>query len=382
MKKYFLISGFNLNDCNRGTAALGYGSISFLEEYGYLSKEQTLINYCIYKNPFKLKNRCVTKETIDIAGYSWLHLNIPVFFIEMWLINKLGIVFPFTYFGKTIRQVDTIAAINGGDGFADIYGDCIFENRLHDIKLAIKFRIPLIILPQTIGPFKKDKNRKTAMHILTYAKKIYVRDNKYQNELIEAGLDFELTKDLSYYMKPQSWDINVVPNSIGLNISGLAYDNCFPGLEGQFNAYPELINSIIQEFQRLGKTIYLIPHSYNFFNPELYNDDMVACRAAYKVLKNKENVILLDNNLISPQVKYVISQLAFFIGTRMHANFAAIYSNVPLFGLAYSYKFQGAFESHGIYDRTIMINNISKDEIGKIVSKIISSYMADVNPKD
>lgn len=46
----------------------------------------------------------------------------------------------------------------------------------------------------------------------------------------------------------------------------------------------------------------------------------------------------------------------------MHANFAAIYTNVPLFGLAYSYKFQGAFERHGIYNRTSMINNISIKE--------------------
>lgn len=39
MKKYFLISGFNLEDSNRGTAALSYGSISFLEEHKYLLKK-------------------------------------------------------------------------------------------------------------------------------------------------------------------------------------------------------------------------------------------------------------------------------------------------------------------------------------------------------
>lgn len=72
---------------------------------------------------------------------------------------------------------------------------------------------------------------------------------------------------------------------------------------------------------------------------------MVACREVYNNLKNKANVILIDKDLIAPQVKYIISRMSFFIGTRMHANFAAIYTGVPLFGLAYSYKFQGAFEA-------------------------------------
>ena len=63
----------------------------------------------------------------------------------------------------------------------------------------------------------------------------------------------------------------------------------------------------------------------------------------------------------------------------MHANFAAIYTNVPLFGLAYSYKFQGAFERHGIYNRTSMINNISIKEAKDIIKKIVLSYTNDTN---
>lgn len=379
MKKYFLISGFNLEDSNRGTAALSYGSISFLEEHKYLLKKHTLINYHIYNNPFKANNRKVHYNYIEIEKHQWHHISYPIFFIEMWLINKFNIILPFTYFGKTIQQIEIVAAINGGDGFADIYGNNIFKNRLHDINLAIKFNIPLIFLPQTIGPFKQEKNKKLAIKILHYDCKIFIRDDKYIKELKKENLNYEITQDLSYYMKPQPWNIEIQPNAIGINVSGLAYDNQFPGLEKQFDTYPDLINLLIQEFQKLGKTIYLIPHSYNYHHPDIHNDDLSACRAVYNRLNNKNNIILLDQNLISPQIKYVISQMSFFIGTRMHANFAAIYTNVPLFGLAYSYKFQGAFERHGIYNRTSMINNISIKEAKDIIKKIVLSYTNDTN---
>ena len=102
----------------------------------------------------------------------------------------------------------------------------------------------------------------------------------------------------------------------------------------------------------------------------------MACREAFDRLKNKDNVVFIDKDLISPRVKYVISQMSFFIGTRMHANFAAIYTNVPLFGLAYSYKFEGAFNANGLdgAKQTVMINNINDSDIDSIIQKIDNVY--------
>lgn len=103
---------------------------------------------------------------------------------------------------------------------------------------------------------------------------------------------------------------------------------------------------------------------------------MVACKAAYDKLKDKSNVIFVDKDLISPQVKYVISKMSFFIGTRMHANFASIYSGVPLFGLAYSYKFEGAFNANGLdgKNQTAMIIGIKEKDINGIIEKVEKTY--------
>ena len=72
--------------------------------------------------------------------------------------------------------------------------------------------------------------------------------------------------------------------------------------------------------------------------------------------------------------------MSFFIGTRMHANFAAIYTDVPLFGLAYSYKFAGAFNANGLDGdkQTAMINNIKKEEIDGIIQRIESFYQENI----
>ena len=95
----------------------------------------------------------------------------------------------------------------------------------------------------------------------------------------------------------------------------------------------------------------------------------------FNKLKDRTNVYFVDKNLTSPQVKYVISKMSFFIGTRMHANFAAIYTNTPVFGLAYSYKFEGAFKTNGLSERqTFMINNLSDASIPVLVEAVDAVY--------
>lgn len=374
-KIYVNISGLNLRDNNRGTSALGYGAFYFLKEKGMLKPDDIIVKFKFYKNIFRRRSRTIEEGVVESGGILFKTKAIPVFEAEKFLLEKFCILLPFTRFGKVMRNMRWVAAINGGDGFSDIYGTTTFLLRLHETNIAMKRHVPVIILPQTIGPFSLLKNRNIAERILRYAEKIYVRDDKFVADLKKMGLDYEMTMDLSAYMQPQPFDINILPNAIGLNVSGLAYSNTFQTLSGQFASYPYLMKAIIRYFQSQNVPIYLIPHSYNYNNPEDSNDDLLAIRDLYAKLDNKSNVHVVDRDMISPEVKYVISQMSFFIGTRMHANFAAIYTKVPLFGLAYSYKFQGAFEANGIYDSTALINNITESECNDIVKRIANKYI-------
>ena len=132
-------------------------------------------------------------------------------------------------------------------------------------------------------------------------------------------------------------------------------------------------------FQGMGKQVYLISHSFNYNRPEPFNDDLSAAKELYAKFTNKQNVHLVDRDLISPQVKYLISRMSFFVGTRMHANFAAIFTKVPLFGLAYSYKFKGAFENNGIYNRTANVREMKPEDVDIILKAVESAYYEDVN---
>lgn len=374
IKPFFILSGLELNDNNRGTAALGYGAFSFLQEKGYLQNGHELLVLKYVRNPLRLRTEV---ETLNIQGKIWKKRTVYIWGVHRRLLRKYSIVIPFLSLWRIVKKIDFVAAINGGDGFSDIYNTDTFLSRLPDTIFAIKTGISLIQLPQTMGPFSKEENYKLAVEILRYSRAVYVRDRKFVGELNKLGIKYELTKDLSAYMKPEPWNIDIIPNSVGINVSGLCYSNTFRSLTGQFGEYPNLINKLIERFQKKGVHIYLIPHSYHYGSPEDSNDDMVACNEAYNRLTNKEDVTFVNQNLISPKVKYVISRMSFFVGTRMHSNFAAIYTGVPVFGLAYSYKFEGSFNANGLNadKQTALINNITSDDVEKIITKIDDFYI-------
>lgn len=375
-KKYVIISGFNLRQNNRGNSALSYGAISFLKERGWLKENQELVLFRYYSNPFRRINHTVQTSINTIDGLQVRCNIVPVFSFHAWLSSKLGILLPFTKYKKIVDQIAYEAADYGGDGFSDIYGDVLYRQRFYQTLPLWKTGVPLIILPQTIGPFKSKENYDFAVNILRHAKYVFVRDSKFEDELKQLGIPYERTKDLSAFMKPLAINVNIKGNAVGINVSGLTYSNKFKGLENQFDVYPDLIDKLICHFRDLGHYVYLIPHSYCYESPERDNDDLVACRTAYSRLLDKKNVEVIDKDLIAPEVKYVISKMNFFIGTRMHANFAAIYTKVPVFGLAYSYKFAGAFNANGLdgEKQTASINNLKAEQIPAVICKIDNFY--------
>lgn len=376
MKNYLMLSDFNIRSNNRGTAALGYGAIAFLLKNGYIDEDYEIVRYRFFRNPFRSKSIDIVDE-LDINGKKWKYHTIYVWIVEKWL-YKHKLHFFNTTFKRTIKNLKLVAALNGGDGLTDIYGVKLLNSRLPEMNLAMEFDIPFIVMPQTIGPFIEDSQKQCIINILRKAKKIYVRDKNFVEELEKNNLTYIEENDLSYYMQPIPFPIDIKKPCVGINVSGLAYSNKFGNLVGQFDLYPKLMTELAKRFQSKGCHVYIIPHSYNVNKPEKNNDDMEASKAFYDNLDDKTNVHFINKDLISPQIKYLISQMDFFIGTRMHANYAAIFTNTPVYGLAYSYKFKGAFEKNGIYNRTYEINNLTEENIHHVISNIERAYNEDV----
>jgi polysaccharide pyruvyl transferase WcaK-like protein len=126
---------------------------------------------------------------------------------------------------------------------------------------------------------------------------------------------------------PQNW---VSGKMIGVNLSNLI-------LSGKYDAdiikiktsYYYLIEKIIE---RTDRNIVFIPHV-------MQGNDLEILSELYDKYKSTQRVVLIDNEeLYAPELKYIISQCRFLVTARTHASIAAYSSFVPTLVLGYSVK--------------------------------------------
>ncbi len=173
---------------------------------------------------------------------------------------------------------DIVAAISGGDSFSDIYG----LRRLLYVTLpqllVLALRRPLVLLPQTYGPFKSRVARTMARFVLKRAHRIYSRDMpgvEVVRELItDSGPPAEFAYDMGFALEPQAPPQTTIASLsrlkdgrplVGLNVSGLLYVGGYTGnnMFGLRADYRKLLSLIVEHFAvRLDCNVLLIPHVF------------------------------------------------------------------------------------------------------------------------
>jgi len=283
----------------------------------------------------------------------------------------------------TLFRSELIADITGGDSFSDIYGMQRFIRGFLTKSLFLWAGKKLIMLPQTYGPFQRPITRLLAGYVLRRCEVVWSRDQQGGDTLKKLlGDEFVAEKvrfspDVAFVLdarRPKNPAIDKLEHLkklgrtiVGLNISGLLYnggytqDNMF-GLKVD---YPKLMIEILKYFAAMPNvSMLLVPHVFPTDDMAVESDP-IACKKIYNALpeKSRGKVTLPEGRFDQCQIKYIIGQCDFFMGSRMHSCIAAISQCIPTIGLAYSKKFSGVFESVQIEDCVIDMRNLDNAEM-------------------
>ncbi len=240
-----------------------------------------------------------------------------------------------------IKQCDYIFDFTEGDGFTDLYG---FKRWLSSAWIkykSIKSDAIYVLGPQTYGPFSNAIVRQMAGYIVLHADYVYARDYTSAQYIYSLyGKKITTVTDVAFAL-PYKEMVTPPDFSIGLNISGLLWNNGYTG-KNEFKLkvnYREYIESLIIELHKRGYSIHLIPHVVCKYYDSPDDDFKVA-----SLIKQKYDYCLLADMFNTPsEAKGYISQMGFFIGARMHSTIAAFSAGVPVVPFSYSRKFEGLY---------------------------------------
>lgn len=347
MKK-ILLMGYSLNSDNKGVNALTRGTIDALLD--------------IYGDDIKLTifSTMAREKTVD----EFIHRG-KTYFTEEYPAGLKALLKAFlgkgTYkwalYREKIKEADLVLDISEGDSFSDIYGIKRFVQHSILKLYCLHLKKGLIIMPQTIGPFKNPIVKRVAANIVKRSKKVFTRDKISYNIVTDSlglpGDNLICSPDMAFYMEPvvpltiKEGFSNKEKSTIGVNISALLYNGGYnkSNMFALKTDYKELVDEFLEHVLKdTDANVILVPHVLS--KDIEIEDDFRLCKKVSEELTAKYSgrVMALDRFYKENELKGIISQCDFFVGSRMHACIAAVSTCVPTMPIAYSRKFAGIWE--------------------------------------
>lgn len=241
---------------------------------------------------------------------------------------------------KLLKKADCIIDISGFELSSE-------ENRngnlfyLNNIRLARKNNIPIILMPQSFGPFDYGEDCRDILsqipELMRYPKRVFTREKagaealqalEITDTLYSPDLVLQNNRtDLSLIFKtiPEIRVPQIEKNSVAI----IPNHHCFSGENKTpvFEIYRELIALLRKE----SKNVYLFRHA---------SEDLAICRELKAMFAEDENVVLLTEDFSGLEYSELIKQFEFAVCSRYHGVVHAYRNGIPCIVVGWAAKYR------------------------------------------
>lgn len=245
---------------------------------------------------------------------------------------------------KAVRSCDLCVDFTDGDSFSDIYGKSRFYWRTGEKAFVLLSGKPMLLGPQTYGPYKSDGAKKFAAWVLKKARYVFSRDENSAKLVKElTGREIPVTTDIAFKLpKDETVRLEGEQTKVGINVSGLLWNGGYTG-DNQFGLtvdYRDYVTRLVRWCMEQDMEVYLIPHVITLHDENNPENDLAACRELAKLYPECRIIDRYDTPMA---IKGYIAQMDVFTGARMHSTIGAFSSGVATVPFAYSKKFGDLF---------------------------------------
>jgi polysaccharide pyruvyl transferase WcaK-like protein len=227
-----------------------------------------------------------------------------------------------------VRGFDLVVDTRSGDSFADIYG----LDRLVAMSALGEFvnrcGVPLVLGPQTVGPFTSRRARALARRSLRTAGIVMTRDSASADHVQELGgrVDVRTTDVVFALPVPE----RSAERDVLLNVSGLLW-NGSPHVDP--TSYRAAVRALHRGLIERDRRVTLLAHVLDTSSPD---NDVPAVQALANEVGGDVEVVVPAS---LTEVRSVVASAQLVLGSRMHACLNALSVGTPAIPLSYSRKF-------------------------------------------
>lgn len=279
---------------------------------------------------------------------------------------------------KFLPQIDLIIDISGFS-LGDKWNKPGQEEYLDNIRLAKKYDVKMVLLPQSFGPFNYSGDMQV-LHteieeLLQYPYVVFAREeegeyllkNQYNLRNVRKAPDIVLQNNKIDYDKifKNMPDLNLLDDISVDAVAVIPNIKCFQ--HGNKDDIYDLYKKMIEIILNNSKEVYLIHHS---------EDDISVCRSIKELFLENTKIHLVENDFSCIEFDEVIKQFQFAIVSRYHGVVHSYKNCIPciILGWAVKYKELAKYMDQAEYSFDITGDRMNVDEILECVRRMIVNY--------
>lgn len=271
---------------------------------------------------------------------------------------------------NALADADMIIVCGGG-----FLGGKKYTSLMHLYQMSInaRFNKPIYVMGTSIEPITSNIIKKNTEKTLKKMSFVFARETITYNYLtkILPKDKYALIPDIAFMLEPQEKTLDVINQIKQQNrpLFGITIRRwTFPHSTNKKASYDNYINAVKIMMEHYIDTL----NAYFIYIPQVIVETGNDTYAAQDLLnklpeKYKTHFIILTDDLAPGEIKSVISQMDYFVGTRMHSNIFATSMSVPTIAIAYEKKTNGIMHTLELDEYVLEIDSItSSDLIQKI----------------
>ena len=255
---------------------------------------------------------------------------------------------------RAIRELadSDVLLDQGGITFTDGREKFLLYN-VASILPALNLGTPVFKCAQAVGPFKNPINRLVSKVFLPKAQTLVTR-GRITHEFAEglglqnlvAGADYAFSLAMDGTEEQGLREAGV---DLGFFEDGEVVGVC-PSVvlqkkvEARGDDYVGQMIAFIERLRRAGKKVLLVPHSVRTGTEKTHNNDLPLCTRIAGLLVPGEDVLFVDRELSSQQLRHLIGRCDLFVASRFHAMVSSLAMAVPTLVIGWSHKYREVLE--------------------------------------
>lgn len=274
--------------------------------------------------------------------------------IRQYFKNRFGIV--------TEADIDVILDASGFS-YGDQWSDLVLHQVANEVTRLKTHNKKYIFLPQSLGPFTREENKKYAQKAFSNASLVFAREEPSFNHIEQlngASTNLLRAPDFTNLLCPESSQIFakykdyfvVIPNSKML--SSKNKDTSWKA------NYVDVIKTLIEKALADGERVVILNHSGN--------DDSELCTLIQSGLSKVCDIIEPKTAL---EVKAVIGGAKAVVSSRFHGCVSALSQGIPCLATSWSHKYLELFKEYNS-EHLLLNSKSSKDSLHISLEQVLN----------